>query len=64
MLSPHPLYFLTDSNLVSLCAPSPPLAWDGMSPPLGNGEYKLSFQWQSSPDLLTSPELNEIKSTL
>ena len=37
--------------------------WYGISPPLGNCEYKLSFQRQSSPDLLASPDLNKIKST-
>ena len=52
--------------LTSLCLLTNPSSsqWDpklcGVPPPLGNCN-KLSFQWQSSPDLLTSPYTNNNK---
>ena len=51
MVSPHALCLLTDPD-ASPCGP----AWYDMSPPLENCS-DLSFQWQSSSNLLASPHL-------
>ena len=51
MVSPHALCLLTDPD-ASPCGP----AWYDMSPPLENCS-DLSFQWQSSSNLLALPYL-------